>query len=337
MTDQNNEFIRTRNPAVATYMKANAAQRLAIRTRNGLPDGRVTVSNIVGDCYAYLPNESFFEGTNGTRLHGRRLFKLYGYNISRLIPWSDDDGEGYYSATREIVFYTDPENPEKILDTWENPITGKTDKVFHIQNDPVNSRMKLFGDEFRTVFPAKLSENPKMPYAKSSPPVDVGDSLLFPSDIVFSYPLPKMGLPAETYHAAEIFDWWLPKTFQQKIDQEKVDGDEYLVYNQRIDAKVSWMRLSHWLPWMCIDDNRLPGGILAHAYSRKIGGYQDLPQWVRTAVEGNPAYAAYIDAPATVFNEDGTHIDNRTTWSAFQALVMNPMSVDTKEAYCQKR
>src|SRR5262245_49476221 len=83
-------------------------------------DGKDAVYYMKGDVYAFIPGQ-----------RPQRLFGIEGYNIRRRIETPEKDG--FFNATREIVFYTDPQT-EEILWDWLNPFTQQKNEVFHIAN-----------------------------------------------------------------------------------------------------------------------------------------------------------------------------------------------------------
>ena len=63
------------------------------------------------------------------------LLGFEGYNICR--GEKLDDGT-WRLVTREVTFYRDLKTGE-ILDEWDNPLSGKRNKVVDVANDPVNN------------------------------------------------------------------------------------------------------------------------------------------------------------------------------------------------------
>jgi Protein of unknown function (DUF1838) len=136
-----------------------------------------------GGVYAFLPGEGH-----------KHLFTLEGYNIGRAV---ETEG-GYDFLSREAVFYRDPVTDE-FIDSWTNPITGETNDVLHIWNDPVNGGFKLNG--------------PRGPWTLV--PDVWGDDVHFSTDVFLLYPNPLQpdAWPRESggpmYQGAELFRPWM--------------------------------------------------------------------------------------------------------------------------------
>ena len=64
---------------------------------------------------------------------GQKLFGLEVLGASRFLPIED----GYQRLHREVGLYTDLLTGE-VLASWDNPWSGESVEVIHIQNDPVN-------------------------------------------------------------------------------------------------------------------------------------------------------------------------------------------------------
>jgi len=333
-------YIMVDNDDLGPYMKANIEERLYFRTHAAPPDGSIRVFSIFGNGYAILPQENFITNMNRWK-HGKLLFGFYGYNIARVMPFSTampgpagEIQDGYYLLTREIVFYTDPNDPERILETFDNPMTGKTSRVFHVQNDPVNTAYKLDGDKWLAKFPAAGTGV----YSPVSQPLEKGNRYVYPADIIFSYPSFQMNLPGNTYHAAEIFDYWVQKTEKLKLALEKDLGSKSRIYNGTIDTGVSWTRFSHWLPWMCMSDApvngdaSLTGGVLLHAHSEWLNSFEELPEFIKNEVR--QSYPEYEFPPTSAYDAAGNLSANKTTWSAFKAIEMDANGFFSKEAWC---
>jgi hypothetical protein len=99
----------------------------------GRPDGKDMVFRISGSVYANVEGNALAPGIR----HGQKLFNIEGYNIRRL--YRAPDTNQLYQLSREIVFYTDPVDPTRILTEWANPIDGKTYPVVPITMPPSTS------------------------------------------------------------------------------------------------------------------------------------------------------------------------------------------------------
>jgi hypothetical protein len=68
-------------------------------------------------------------------------------------------------------------------------------------------------------------------------------------------------------------------------------------------------RVGPWLPWMRMDGHE--GIMVYHARSRRLGGWEELPGWIRERVLAQ--HAAYRHAPETV----DPSVRNETSWTFY--------------------
>lgn len=238
-------------------------------------DGKDFLFTIKGFAYSFIPGE-----------RPQKLFAVEGYNIRRRVATTEKDG--FFVATREIVFYKDPKTDE-IISSWENPWTKEKREVFHIQNDPVNFRVRQKDGKFISV-----SMDGKREFGEASMPEDFGDTLVWTSDIFPFYPLQGFD---KNYTAAEMFDFYVPKDELNKTTPPK-------------NVYVSWTRVGPWLPWMKM--NRTDGVMIFHARSQRLETFEQLPEKIKKEVREK--YPVYMTAPATV---DPTK-PNETSWTFYE-------------------
>jgi len=224
-------------------------------------DGSESVFHIKGTAYGFVVGE-----------RPSPLFGLEGYNVRRLVPVPGSDGS-YYLASREILFYTDAKTGEPI-ERWDNPYTGENVEVFHIQNDPVNFR---FNEKDGAYIGASLDGSRE--YGPSPPPEEFGDYYVWHADVFPFYPL--LGWE-QNYTAGELFDFYVPKSG--------------LTDDGPFETMVSWTRVGPWLPWMLMQDH--DGMMVYHARSRRLAGWDELPEWVRERVSND--HPEYRHAPESV-------------------------------------
>lgn len=239
------------------------------------PDGKDFIFTIKGFAYSFIPGE-----------RPVKLFGVEGYNIRRRVPTVEKDG--YFVATREIVFYKDPKTDE-IISAWENPWTKEKTEVFHIQNDPVNFRVRQKDGKYVSV-----SVDGKREFGEASAPEDFGNTLVWTSDIFPFYPLAGFD---KNYTAAELFDFYVPKEELNKTTAPK-------------NVYVSWTRVGPWLPWMKM--NRTDGVMIFHARSERLESFTDLPERIKKEVREN--YPTYMTAPEKV----DPSVPNETSWTFYE-------------------
>ncbi|HMS40121.1 MAG TPA: DUF1838 family protein [Pyrinomonadaceae bacterium] len=242
------------------------------------PDGKDFIFTIKGYAYSFIPGE-----------RPTKLFNVEGFNIRRRVETPEKDG--FFVATREIVFYKDPKTDE-IISSWENPWTKDKQEVFHIQNDPVNFRVRVKDGKYISV-----SMDGKREFGEASMPEDFGDTLVWTSDIFPFYPLAGFD---KNYTAAEMFDFYVEKEELNKKTPPK-------------NVFVSWTRVGPWLPWMKM--NRTDGVMIFHARSQRLESFEQLPDRIKKEVrEKYPIYAA---APTMV---DPTK-PNETSWTFYNRIM----------------
>jgi hypothetical protein len=242
------------------------------------PDGKDFVFYIKGAAYAYIPGE-----------RPQKLFGVEGYNVRRRVDTSEKDG--FFLAAKEIVFYKDVKTDE-IINEWTNPWTKEKLEVFHIQNDPVNSRTRLKDGKYIGV-----SMDGSREYGESNPPEEVNDQLVFTADIFPFYPLPGFD---KNYTASEMFDFYVEKSELNKTTPPK-------------NVMCSWTRVGPWLPWMKMPNNG--GVIIVHARSWRLESWDLLPERIKNEVRTK--YPSYMKAPETVDPKK----PNETSWTFYNRVM----------------
>ncbi|MCI0391940.1 MAG: DUF1838 domain-containing protein [Acidobacteria bacterium] len=236
-------------------------------------DGKDSVYYMKGYVYAFIPGH-----------RPQRLFGMEGYNIRRRIETPDKDG--YFIATREIVFYTDPQT-EEILWEWGNPFTRKKNEVFHIANDPVNFRFRVRDGRHFSVTVDGQRELGEM-----APPQEWDDYYVWHRDVFPFYPLPGW---EKNYTSAELFDYYAPKTELERQETPTV--------------MISWTRVGPWLPWMGMDKH--DGLMIYHARSKRLESWDHLPERIKKTVKQK--YPTYQTAPGEV----DPRRPNVTSWTYY--------------------
>lgn len=221
----------------------------------------------------------------------RKLFAVEGMNIRQCGPLGDARDGSFKMVTREILLYEDPLSGE-VLRTWQNPWTGKQVKVVHVANDPVNQRL---GTVDRTGQPFAL------------PFVVNGNQWWLTSTVPLFYRNPLGGDYQDyiggKYQATEMFNFF---------------GDVDELANPRrasASARVGWVRLSDWLPWMEMGGRA--GMVYFNTAGRRLERYADMPQKMQAEIRLN--YPIYT-APPPLDDER----PNETSWTYFRKVVPPP-------------
>ncbi|MFC4907236.1 DUF1838 family protein [Actinomadura gamaensis] len=239
----------------------------------GRPDGRDMLYRISGAVYANAPGDTLAPKLR----HGTRLFGFEGYNIRRL--WREPGTNKLYALTREVVFYTDPKDPTKILREWTNPLDGKTYPVV-----PVNNLNVDFGP-----FPIT-------PDFRLGPLNQVQRNLVQVSDIPPRTDLKartgdEFGLADGVYTAMEMFDFY--------IDEHEAAKRSHGVPHGALEVSNSWVRSSPFPPFMCVAEKDVRANALYHARSWTLNSWNELEPFIKDEVERSyPAYKKAPDAPA---------------------------------------
>ena len=266
----------------------------------GRPDGKDMVFRISGSVYANIEGNSLDPDLR----HGQKLFNIEGYNIRRLyrVPGTSQ----LYQLSREIVFYTDPADPKRILREWTNPIDGKTYPVVPINNDTVN-----FGP-----FPITAS-------FAGPPQQQLHDETVWNSDIGvrtnFGTTLgERFGLVGGVYAAQEMFSF--------SVDQSEVAArTKSGVPTGAMKTKINWARTSPWAPFMCLAETEARGQLTYRARSWSLDSYAGIESWLRAEVEAkHPLYKSAPSVPGPS-ESSWTSFHNKqlgkgaTTWAGWCA------------------
>lgn len=246
-------------------------------------------------CSTIDAKESFFWWTGNAygRVEGQpdiRLFRVEGINVRRCATVEDPErGTGFRLITREILVYQDPVTGE-MLDTWENPYTGKTVKVLHVANDPVNQPaqfpLRRDGSEYQL------------------PIMTNGNDWWWTAAVPLFYNNPLAGdyqkYVGGTYHATEMFN------FKGKLD-DLLDAN-----SDSAEPFVGWVRLAQWLPWMEMGSRA--GKMYFHTGGKKVGDYENVPSDFRAIIEEH--FPLYRHAPP--MDDDRP---NETSWTYFKKVM----------------
>lgn len=210
------------------------------------------------------------------------IFGFEGYNVCRMKKAADGT---WQKLSREMSFYRDLKTGA-LVDTWDNPFTGKTNEVLHVANDPVNN---VFGGRGPGVYPWEAK----------------GSDLMLTFNIPLTYPNPlnPKDWPEESsgemYTGSEHFMFFTPKA---AIDDPTI---------QNAPASYGWTRVGPWLPWMKMGTT--PGTLLYIAQGHKIDGYEDLPADMRARIDAD--FPVFKDAP-TEWTQP-----NATSWTYYRDVM----------------
>lgn len=251
------------------------------------PDAQTAMMKIVGD----LDGKDTFKEFSSTIFavfpgeKPKPIMRMAGFNVLRLEKQANGDTK---SMSKEVGYYQDLKTG-KIIETWNNPYTGKTVDVVHIANDPVNM-----------TFPAAKVGDPK--YFTSFEVA--GDVASLRWDIPLSYPNPisPEQYPEEssgpTYLASEHFIWFTNT-------KELLDDN-----SKSIPTHYSWFRTGPWLPWMKMGQK--PGYLIISGSGKKYPSFEALPTVVRDYTA--KYFPTFAKAPTTYVTT------NATSWNYYKQL-----------------
>lgn len=248
-----------------------------------------------GTTEAGVTRYGMWEGRMLARVPGERdrvVFGVVGINTrqcSRLTHPAR--GSGYRSVSREIMIYLDPDTGE-ILDEWRNPWTGETVRVIHVANDPVNMRSPTFA--------VREDGSPHRVGLRH-----YGDTLVASSEIPLFYTNPLAGEYQDYvgghYHAMEIFNTFYPAA-------DLLDAG----VTRMGESRISWQRVSGWLPWMKMGGR--PGLLVFNATGFSTFEKSKIPPILVRVL--NERYPDYWTAPPV---DDAR--PNETTWTVTKKAI----------------
>ncbi len=230
-----------------------------------------------------------WEGKLYSRAPGERdrmLFTVIGINTRQCARVTDPQrGDGFRSVSREIMVYLDPATGQ-VIDQWKNPWTGETLDVIHVANDPVNMSRPTFA----TTPDGK-------PLSVSLRQYD--DTLVSSSEVPLFYTNPLTGEYQDyvggQYHAMEIFNTYYRTADFTNTKQARIS-----------DSRISWQRVSAWLPWMKMGDR--PGLMIFNATGFSTFDQRKIPANLMQILTSR--FPAYLTPPPL---DDAR--PNETTWT----------------------
>jgi len=282
---------RARGLATMLMLACSASAAAAINLDT--PEGALTaMRRIQCSTVDEAPVTYWWHGRAYSRVPGeadRLLFRVEGMNIRQCGPLSNDPSDpGFRLVTREILLYQDPQTGE-VLSTWDNPWTGQTVDVIHVSNDPVNSKWAETGRDGKPF---------SVPFSIQ------GDQWWLTSTVPLFYRNPLGGdyqkYVGGTYHATEMFNFF-------------GDVADLLADNtESVPARVGWVRISSWLPWMEMGDRA--GLLYFHTAGRKLASFEELSETMKREIAEN--YPIY-NRPPPVDDERR----NETSWTFFRKVI----------------
>jgi hypothetical protein len=275
---------------------------------SGKPRG-LDLSTAEDNIYAYaktwgtLGEEPVFGGHEGVFfavVGNRRAIPLFGYvgfgSLQfRILPNGDAEYRG-----KDATFYTDLKTGE-LLDTWQNPFTGKAVKVYPYINEQVTTTMPARYPAERMVTDAYRWEIAigNAASRKEDATTYRGDRGESGKTVPFVLPWRRIG-----NHYLLSWDWLLEVTnpvttegWPEASTGPVINPSEHFVFfvpaDELEDRGRPWatmtagfFRQCPWLPWMRMGRSGVQGRMFASSHSYKItGGLGNIPRVVRARLE----------------------------------------------------
>jgi hypothetical protein len=326
-------------------------QRLYFRTQIAKPDGSDMVYFWEGDIFISIPGNVYAPGyKHGGGNSGTPIMGMVGYNIRNVVPAYNADGTmhatDFWMATREVVFYTNPNNHAVRLDSFYNPITLKTTPVMPVLNEYLFTRYRVESGVLKYVMTINYGTPP---YCGSFPasgsvgtPWVVGGLGTVASDIYPSYKLnacgryginDDMNLTGGNYASEEHFHFYYEQGAINKILDEAVHGVDS---SWTPEVALTWIRQGPYLPWMCAHEQDYVGTLSYAAQSELLGSWDDIPQYVKDMMAtyqypaGGLTYEGWQEAPTAYI----PGYVNDTSWSVFYKYVLQPSGQGDWDNWC---
>jgi hypothetical protein len=271
--------------------------------------GTLDLSRPEDNLYAFaktwgsLGEEPAFGGHQGVFfavVGNRRAQPLFGYvgfgSLQfRILPNGDAEYRG-----KDATFYTDLRTGE-ILDTWENPFTGKTVQVYPYINEQVSTTIPLRypAERMRTDayrWEIAIGNAASRPGEGAAYRGDQGES---GRTVPFVLPWRRIG---DRYLLS--WDWMLevrnpvtPEGWPDSSTGPVINPSEHFVFfvpaSELEDRSRPWatmtagfFRQCPWLPWMKMGRSGIEGRMFASSHSYKIRATRDdIPAVVRARLE----------------------------------------------------
>ena len=330
-------LLMNRRQAMGLAAGAAASAALPVSATGHRPPppsgGSLDYSDPVDNLYAFgkmwagydEPVIGGFHGLMYARIGDRRMVPVFGYTGTGVLLAKMDDNGDLWVKSRETGYFTDLETGD-ILETWDNPFTGKTVEVYHFYNPNLVGKIGkeipkfFFGAEGDS--PTLMNEGTVFPDAEGRYPFvlpfhSYGDDMMLSWDYTHEYtnPVTPAGWPRSStgprISPSEHF------TFQCSRKQLE-DRDDPTV---RMVAGFS--RISQFWPFMEMGGTPYAdGSLFGRMFSHKgLPGTDDVP----------PKVLAYIEKNAPEFLEipEGWEPNNARveTWKAY-ALDVPPENPD---------
>ncbi|WP_159931205.1 DUF1838 family protein [Oceanicoccus sp. KOV_DT_Chl] len=263
--------------------------------------------------YADKPVYSAFHGLMFGMVGDQRLKPLFGYTGFGNFQAKVLENGNVRLRGKEVGYFNDPLTGE-ILETWDNPYTGETVKVFNFLNDRIRGELSPemptfeFGDSHDA--PTLMNEGTAIVREDGSTPFILpweryGEQMMLSWDYTHRY---KNPVTADKWPKAHTGPYINPSehfTFTTSL-QELQDRS-----NPCAKFTCGFSRVSPWWPWMKMGGSGIDGMLFGRMHSHKSdNGLSDIPPKVLAYTEQH--YPEFLQ-PVTDW-DDGFPIG---TWEAY--------------------
>ena len=266
-----------------------------------------------------------FHGLMYARIGDRRMVPVFGYTGTGVLFAKIDDNGDLWVKSRETGYFTDLETGD-ILETWDNPFTGKTVEVYHFYNPNLIGKI---GKEIPKFFFGAEGDSPTL----------MNEGTVFPNE-EGRYPFL---LPFQVYGDDMYLSWDYTHEYTNPVTPEgwprsstgpRITPSEHFTFHcskQQLEDRdlpsvrmnAGFTRISQFWPFMEMGGTPYAdGSLLGRCFSHKgLKGYDEVP----------PKVLAYIEKNAPEFLEipEGWEPYNKRveTWKAY-ALDVPPENPD---------
>ena len=217
------------------------------------------------------------------------LFGLEGFGLGYTVR---QDNGAFASFWKEVGFYKDLKT-NQVIETWENPYTGETNRVMHIHNRMVKG---VFGPHFRIGAPVgaqtgrmdfkfpnyRASDDPTNPFVLNWQTIEKQTSVWL--DFRAEVPNlldPKVWVKESTGERLPVCEM-----FEYVCDADELRDPSL----DRVKHNGSWIRLAPWLPWMMMGQHE--GRLFYRCTTKSLSDLSEVPPNIAAYAEKN--YAEYL-------------------------------------------
>jgi len=209
-----------------------------------------------------------------------------GFQIGLFNMHSKMADDAYRVTQFELTYYTDL-NTGKLLREFENPFTGKTNRLLHVRMGPLIRTQTIEG-----LLPDEGERAAVKELDTQVGPITVHDGdVWIPTGVsaMIQFPFPNAPtLPLNQY-----------QTFQGRL--EHLEDPEIV----SAPAQLQFQNVIFWEPWLQMND--YPGHSMGRAWGRKLMSVDDLPEsYLAMAREINPDM---IEDPFTLLKDRAAKAD----------------------------